>query len=153
MTKTIYNFDELYNIIQNNERIAHPFEIDFDIKKYGGALLRQAVENNAISQVIDLLELGADVNSRNGGGRTALFYCKSPQMVKLLLGAGADTSIRCFIDYSAYGYIAKYALSTDRDGNMNPLYQPYIIRDLDRREQMLNLIIEAEIQRLKLNKE
>lgn len=56
--------------------------------------LVDAARNGNVDAVTLLLDEGADINGRTGGGGTALFFAlRHPDVVKLLLDRGADSDI------------------------------------------------------------
>jgi hypothetical protein len=87
-----------------------------DLEKVGDLLedpdetpLMQAAEKGDLPAVQQLLAAKPDVNARDQGGQTALIHAclnpqASPEMIKLLLAAGADPNIRSRNDYTALAW-------------------------------------------------
>ncbi|MNE42866.1 Ankyrin repeat protein [compost metagenome] len=62
--------------------------------------------------VQDLIEAGSELDNRNDAGATALMYTASsdrPQLLELLLAAGADPQLRNFDDLRAVELAASRA--------------------------------------------
>jgi len=58
-----------------------------------GSPLHFAVRRNLIDVAQALIELGADVNGRDGDERTPLHFVRTPEMVSVLVGAGAAGAV------------------------------------------------------------
>jgi hypothetical protein len=64
------------------------------VAKEAGEALFDALQGSEIERVKDLLETGADVDSRDHDGMTPLMLAPTPEIVRLLLQHGADLEAR-----------------------------------------------------------
>lgn len=64
------------------------------VAKEAGEALFDALQGSELERVKDLLETGADVDSRNDDGMTPLMLAPNPEIVRLLLQHGADLEAR-----------------------------------------------------------
>lgn len=72
--------------------------------------LHDAVAEDNIVLVRELLSSGPDINAKGIGGRTPLHYAQSPEMAKLLLDAGANIDAR-----NMYGNTPLVFIASTRD--------------------------------------
>ncbi len=79
------------------EKIESLVEVGYDINAQdmtGETALIAKVRYNCITDVAQMLTLGAQVDLPNSYGLTGLFFAKTPEMTGLLLGAGANPNAR-----------------------------------------------------------
>ena len=95
--------DPLFKAISDNdvEKVRQLAPADLELnrsdRRRGMSLLTEAVQRGNKEVVAMLLALGADVNLRNGNGRTALMYLSentTPEILRDLLSAGARLNAR-----------------------------------------------------------
>lgn len=65
--------------------------VDIDARDNNGSTpFLSRIAESELAIAMELVKRGADINARDKDGKTALYYAKSPEVVKKLLEAGAD---------------------------------------------------------------
>lgn len=99
--KTFEKISKTNPIIDSAKRgsvsgIEKAIKAGYDVNRgddYNRTPLMVAVASNYISVVNCLIKNNADVNLRDGGGRTALMMANTSKIINILINAGADVNI------------------------------------------------------------
>jgi|ERR1044072_11047 ankyrin repeat protein len=95
--------DPLFTAVQDNdiakvqELVRADARLNLADRRYGMSILTEAVQKGNHGVISTLLAFGADVNVRNGAGRTALMYLSettTPEVLRDLLSVGAKLNAR-----------------------------------------------------------